>query len=375
MREGFIIFFSFALLVWIGVNIYLYNSLKHFFCSDAARKIFLVVYIFLSLSFVLGRILERFSYIASVVPITAGSVFFAFVLYAFIGAIAIDSLNLIFKLSGRGILCPIKIKSIIVVIFSFVVCTAGFINSFNFAVRELVISTEKKIPSDGFKIAYASDLHLGHIVGKRKLSFLVDKFNEFSPDAVILGGDTIDEDIEPVRRKRLNRKLSEIKSRYGTFAVLGNHEYIGGVDEAREYLIANGIKLLEDSSVELPEGIIIAGRDDLMRNSYAGAKRKSISEIIIKPQSDKFTILIDHQPKNLEDAEKHAIDLQLSGHTHHGQMFPFNFITSAIYELSTGFMKRGNTSYYVSSGFGTWGPPVKLFRRPEIVLIRIIHQK
>ncbi|HOA07721.1 MAG TPA: metallophosphoesterase [Spirochaetota bacterium] len=375
MREGFIIFFSFALLVWIGVNIYLYNSLKHFFCSDASRKIFLAVYIFLSLSFVLGRFLEKYSYTASVVPITAGSVFFAFVLYAFIGAIAIDSLNLIFKLSGRGILCPIKIKSIIVVIFSFVVCTAGFINSFNFAVRELVISTEKKIPSDGFKIAYASDLHLGHIVGKRKLSFLVDKFNEFSPDAVILGGDTIDEDIEPVRRKRLNRKLSEIKSRYGTFAVLGNHEYIGGVDEAREYLIANGIKLLEDSMVELPEGIIIAGRDDLMRNSYAGAKRKSISEIMIKPQSDKFTILIDHQPKNLEDAEKHAIDLQLSGHTHHGQMFPFNFITSAIYELSTGFMKRGNTSYYVSSGFGTWGPPVKLFRRPEIVLIRIIHQK
>jgi len=375
MREGFIIFFSFALLVSIGVNIYLYNSLKHFFCSDASRKIFLAVYIFLSLSFVLGRFLEKYSYTASVVPITAGSVFFAFVLYAFIGAIAIDSLNLIFKLSGRGILCPIKIKSIIVVIFSFVVCTAGFINSFNFAVRELVISTEKKIPSDGFKIAYASDLHLGHIVGKRKLSFLVDKFNEFSPDAVILGGDTIDEDIEPVRRKRLNRKLSEIKSRYGTFAVLGNHEYIGGVDEAREYLIANGIKLLEDSMVELPEGIIIAGRDDLMRNSYAGAKRKSISEIMIKPQSDKFTILIDHQPKNLEDAEKHAIDLQLSGHTHHGQMFPFNFITSAIYELSTGFMKRGNTSYYVSSGFGTWGPPVKLFRRPEIVLIRIIHQK
>lgn len=375
MREGFIIFFSFALLVWIGVNIYLYNSLKHFFCSDASRKIFLAVYIFLSLSFVLGRFLEKYSYTASVVPITAGSVFFAFVLYAFIGAIAIDSLNLIFKLSGRGILCSIKIKSIIVVIFSFVVCTAGFINSFNFAVRELVISTEKKIPSDGFKIAYASDLHLGHIVGKRKLSFLVDKFNEFSPDAVILGGDTIDEDIEPVRRKRLNRKLSEIKSRYGTFAILGNHEYIGGVDEAREYLIANGIKLLEDSMVELPEGIIIAGRDDLMRNSYAGAKRKSISEIMIKPQSDKFTILIDHQPKNLKDAEKNAIDLQLSGHTHHGQMFPFNYITSAIYELSTGFMKRGNTSYYVSSGFGTWGPPVRLFRRPEIVLIRIIPQK
>ncbi len=375
MREGFIIFFSFALLVWIGVNIYLYNSLKHFFCSDAARKIFLAVYIFLSLSFVLGRFLEKYSYTASVVPITAGSVFFAFVLYAFVGAITIDTLNLIFKLSGRGILCPIKIKSIIVVLFSAVVCTAGFINSFNFAVRELVIYTEKKIPSDGFKIAYASDLHLGHIVGKRKLSFLVDKFNEFSPDAVILGGDTIDEDIEPVRRKRLNRKLSEIKSRYGTFAILGNHEYIGGADEARGYLLSNGIKLLIDSTVEFPEDIIIAGRDDLMRNSYADAKRKSISEIIMKPQSDKFSILVDHQPKNLDEAEKHAIDLQLSGHTHHGQMFPFNFVTSAIYEVSTGYMKRGKTSYYVSSGFGTWGPPVKLFRRPEIVLIRIIPKK
>ena len=375
MREGFIIFFSFALLVWIGVNIYLYNSLKHFFCSDASRKIFLAVYIFLSLSFVLGRFLEKYSYTASVVPITAGSVFFAFVLYAFIGAIAIDSLNLIFKLSGRGVLCPIKIKALAVVIFSTAVCAAGFINSFNFAVRELVIYTEKNISADEFKIAFASDLHLGHIVGKRKLSFLVDKFNEFSPDAVILGGDTIDEDIEPVRRKRLNRKLSEIKSRYGTFAVLGNHEYIGGVDEAREYLLSNGIKLLEDSMVELPEGIIIAGRDDLMKNSYAGVKRKSISEIIEPMHLDKYILLIDHQPKNLIDAEKHSIDLQLSGHTHHGQMFPFNFITSAIYELSTGFMKRGKASYYVSSGFGTWGPPVRLFRRPEIVLIRIIPKK
>lgn len=375
MREGFIIFFSFALLVWIGVNIYLYNSLKHFFCSDVSRKIFLAVYIFLSLSFVLGRFLEKYSYTASVVPITAGSVFFAFVLYAFIGSAAIDLLNLIFKLSGRGILCPIKIKAVAVVVFSTAVCTAGFINSFNFAVRELVIYTEKNISADEFKIAYASDLHLGHIVGKRKLSFLVEKFNEFSPDAVILGGDTIDEDIEPVRRKRLNRKLSQIKSRYGTFAVLGNHEYIGGVDEAREYLNSNGIKLLEDSMVALPEGVVIAGRDDLMRNSYTGSKRKSISDIITVPQPDKFTILVDHQPKNLDEAEKHAIDLQLSGHTHHGQMFPFNFITSAIYEVSTGYVKRGKTSYYVSSGFGTWGPPVRLFRRPEIVLIRIIPKK
>ncbi|HOU83480.1 MAG TPA: metallophosphoesterase [Spirochaetota bacterium] len=375
MREGFIIFFSFALLVWIGVNIYLYNSLKHFFCSDVSRKIFLAVYIFLSLSFVLGRFLEKYSYTASVVPITAGSVFFAFVLYAFIGSAAIDLLNLIVKLSGRGILCPIKIKAVAVVIFSTAVCAAGFINSFNFAVRELVIYTEKNISADEFKIAYASDLHLGHIVGKRKLSFLVEKFNEFSPDAVILGGDTIDEDIEPVRRKRLNRKLSQIKSRYGTFAVLGNHEYIGGVDEAHEYLHSNGIMLLEDSMVALPEGIIIAGRDDLMRNSYTGSKRKSISDIITVPQSDKFTLLVDHQPKILEDAEKHKIDLQLSGHTHHGQMFPFNFVTSAIYEVSTGYMKRGKTSYYVSSGFGTWGPPVKLFRRPEIVLIRIIPKK
>ena len=241
MREGFIIFFSFALLVWIGVNIYLYNSLKHFFCSDVSRKIFLAVYIFLSLSFVLGRFLEKYSYTASVVPITAGSVFFAFVLYAFIGSAAIDLLNLIVKLSGRGILCPIKIKAVAVVIFSTAVCAAGFINSFNFAVRELVIYTEKNISADEFKIAYASDLHLGHIVGKRKLSFLVEKFNEFSPDAVILGGDTIDEDIEPVRRKRLNRKLSQIKSRYGTFAVLGNHEYIGGVDEAHEFLIRSSL--------------------------------------------------------------------------------------------------------------------------------------
>ena len=112
-----------------------------------------------------------------------------------------------------------------------------------------------------------------------------------------------------------------------------------------------------------------------MRNGYAGSKRKNISEIITDSDFNKFILLVDHQPKNLIDAEKHGIDLQLSGHTHHGQMFPFNFITSAIYEVSAGFKTHGKTSYYVSSGFGTWGPPVKLFRRPEIVFIRIMPKQ
>jgi predicted MPP superfamily phosphohydrolase len=154
--------------------------------------------------------------------------------------------------------------------------------------------------------------------------------------------------------------------------VTGNHEYIGGVEQAVAYLREHGVTVLRDSCVTLPSGVIIAGREDRSSSSFAGKKRKDLSEILDGADTSKPVILMDHQPFHLEEAEHAGVDFQLSGHTHHGQLWPLNYITNAIYEISWGYLRKGATQYYVSCGAGTWGPPVRLGNRPEILHFRII---
>jgi predicted MPP superfamily phosphohydrolase len=103
-----------------------------------------------------------------------------------------------------------------------------------------------------------------------------------------------------------------------------------------------------------------------------GVIRKSLDTLVSGIDKSRFTVLLDHQPYNLNDAVENGIDLQISGHTHHGQMFPFNFITKAIFEVSRGYKQIENTHFYVSTGFGTWGPPIRVGNRPEIVVFNIV---
>ena len=134
---------------------------------------------------------------------------------------------------------------------------------------------------------------------------------------------------------------------------------------------ACGIRLLNDTAVLIDNSFYVAGREDLMKNLSTGNKRKNLDEITRDLQRDMPLILMDHQPFHLELAEKNGVDLQLSGHTHHGQLWPFNYITGLVYEKSRGYLQKGNTHYYVSAGVGGWGPPVRTVSRPEIVHIKL----
>jgi hypothetical protein len=117
----------------------------------------------------------------------------------------------------------------------------------------------------------------------------------------------------------------------------------------------------------------VIGREDRQSNYALKRTRKTIEELVDGLDKSKFMIILDHQPYYLNEAQENGIDLQISGHTHHGQMWPFNFATQGIFEVSKGYLKKGNTNYYVSSGFGTWGPRVRIGNRPEIVVIDIIR--
>jgi hypothetical protein len=143
------------------------------------------------------------------------------------------------------------------------------------------------------------------------------------------------------------------------------------VEPAVKYLEEHGIRVLRDSSILLDGGIVLAGREDRDISRFSGKNRKSVKELLQGRDMNMPVILLDHQPFNLEKAVEAGVDLQLSGHTHHGQMWPLNYLTKAIYQLSSGYLKIGETHFYVSNGVGTWGPPLRSGNRPEILSIML----
>lgn len=165
--------------------------------------------------------------------------------------------------------------------------------------------------------------------------------------------------------------LKKIKSKYGIYISNGNHEFISGVEESAEYLTRHGAVVIRDTAIMIDSSFYVIGREDRVMPRFTGKDRKSLSEIMKYIETGYPVFLIDHTPSDLKDAEKFGIDLQLSGHTHHGQMFPANLVTSLIYEVSRGYSRRGSTQYYVTSGAGTWGPKVRLGSDSEIVVLNI----
>lgn len=153
-------------------------------------------------------------------------------------------------------------------------------------------------------------------------------------------------------RRDLGSYLRELHSQYGVYGITGNHEYIGGIEHARDYISAHNVVMLQDTSVEVA-GVVIVGRDDISSSRF-GHERKELKEIIKKVNKEKPLILLDHQPKKLSEAQKNGIDVQFSGHTHNGQLWPLNLIVKRLFELSIGYKKKGNTHIFVAAGAGTW---------------------
>jgi predicted MPP superfamily phosphohydrolase len=217
----------------------------------------------------------------------------------------------------------------------------------------------------------ASDIHLGTIIGRKQFGQIVSMINERDPDLVLFPGDILDEDPAPVIHDNLGGLLRSIRSRYGVLAITGNHEYIGGVEVACRFLAEHGIRVLRDQSVRLGDFLHVIGREDRSIERFTGKPRKPLAELMRDVDRRLPVILMDHQPFALEEAVRNGVDLQLSGHTHHGQMWPLNLVTKMIYEISWGYIRKENTQFYVSSGVGTWGPPVRIGNRPEIVEINL----
>lgn len=374
-RMSQIIFFSIVILVLGSLHTYLIiRGLQ--VIPPSYKTLFITVIFIFAFSYVAARIMENTSCnIITQTLVWIGSVWFAIMMYYFFAVLIVDILRLInhFIPFFPAFITdnPERTKTILgwsVSALILVTVLAGHLNSRNPVLKKINIPINKKAGDlKTLNIAMISDVHLGTIIGRPYLNKVVNKINSLNPDIILMPGDVIDEDIKPVVENNVGELLKNLKSKYGVYAVTGNHEYIGGVREAVNYLTDHGVKMLSDT-VELIDGkFYLAGREDRSIKMFSGKTRKTLVEILSGVDKTYPVILMDHQPIALNEAEENGVDLQLSGHTHNGQLWPLNYITDAVYEIGWGYLKKGNTQYYVSCGVGGWGPPARLGSRPEIM--------
>jgi len=376
---GFIIFFSIVLVIYALTNSYiLVRGLHALPKPSLLRQIFLIALLFLILAYPVARLLERYlSQGLAELLLRIGAYYLAAMILAFFLLLFIDLVRL------GNILChyfpaswqqpqSVAVQTTFWVVVGIVITltAAGAWNAKTLRMRELDIQLTKSLHSPTeLNIVLVSDIHLGTLIHNSHLHRIVELINQQNPDVVLLAGDTFDEDIRAILKQNMAVILQNIKSRYGVYAIPGNHEYYSGIAAASSYLQQAGIKMLRDSVVLVANDFYLVGRDDRTLDQFGG-KRKTLAELLQQVDSRYPVIVMDHQPFQLAEAQQNHVDLQLSGHTHHGQLLPINFITNWVYEKSWGYLRKGNTQYYVSCGVGTWGPPVRLGSRPAACATR-----
>lgn len=246
-----------------------------------------------------------------------------------------------------------------------VVVLGGIWNYGHLRYHEYAIDVPRKsseIPR--LKIAFASDFHLGEQTEDGFMARFVEKVNALNADIVLIGGDVLEGDRRDEALTRFEAEFRRIKARYGVYGVPGNHERFGGM--RTDFFEKSGIRLLQDEVVKIEGAFYLAGRKD-----GRGGNRKPIADLLRDTPDDLPLVVLDHRPIDLEAASRTRADIQLSGHAHHGQLFPINFIADRQYELSWGHLKKGGTHFFVTSGIQLWGPRVRTIGYSEIVVVNV----
>lgn len=221
-----------------------------------------------------------------------------------------------------------------------------------------------------------SDLHLGIAVRKSGIDNMVNSINDLKPDIVLFCGDMIDENTGSSLKKYFGESAKNIHSKYGIYGINGNHEYVdGNLQETIKYLKAGNINILNDNLVKIHDSFYLVGRDDPASAAITKKQVKPLKEALESIDKSIPVVVLNHQPTGLEEAKEEGVDLQLSGHTHRGQFFPNNFITNFVYEEDYGYLKKGDFNVIVSSGYGAWGPPIRIGTKSEIVNIKVKFDK
>ena len=335
-----------------------------------AVAVLLMMGCFLSFFFILRRQTDNYSLPVAQVLYEVGTSSIFIMLYLVIIFLVLD-LGRLVHLVPRSLLFNNWQMAVGIVVFLFIVFLYGNIHYYNKVRVPLELTSSKPLPKD-YKVVMVSDLHLGYHNPRKELARWVDMMNAEKPDFILIAGDLIDGSIRPLNEERMAEEFHRLTA--PVYACLGNHEHFGGDANARQFYKDAGIRLLIDEAAVIDSAIVVIGRDDRMNRH-----RKSIAALMdngqwIMDKSPLYTIVLDHQPYDLDKAEAAGVDFQLSGHTHRGQVWPISWITDAIYECSWGSYQRGNTHFYISSGLGLWGGKFRIGTQSEYVVATLSHK-
>jgi predicted MPP superfamily phosphohydrolase len=363
-------FFSLLFSVVVGSNFFIFFRLWHLVpAGNLLRPLLIVLGCLLTSTLFIGFRFE------DTLPVSLASFFyklgtswFIISIYALMLFLVLDLLRLT-PLPMHRILHQNWTSFLIIIVGMTALMTYGYFNYKHKVRVELPIRTEK--PMEPLKIVALSDLHLGYNIGKTELEEWIALINKEKPDIVLLAGDMIDNALRPLAEQDIATVFRTIKSRYGVFACPGNHEHIGSrmgrsdeMNQTLAFFKTANINLLRDTTVLVDNRFYVVGRED-----YSASNRLPLANILQHIDRTKPVILLDHQPRHLAEAAENGIDLQISGHTHSGQVFPANLLVKKLFEIPQGYKQKDNTHIYVSSGIGIWGGKFRIGTQSEYVVI------
>ena len=355
------------LVIYIPVGIYLFFVFRRFFCLLGLKK-----------KSIATTLLSIFLVLASV--------FWGWRLFGFGGVVVLhfavisffmDLLNFIFKqllpMGSKKVWDTLYRSSLTSLLVMAIIFGYGYWNIHHVIPAGYTIETEKNLPGD-VKIAQISDLHAGNVFSFQQLEQCLKQIQEEQPDLFVLTGDIFDESTTREEMEKTIEMLSQIQTTYGTYYVFGNHDYnyyslspFYTVNELRKALTDAGIHVLEDETVQVTDFLTVVGRKD------RSVSRKSLQELVAAVNPNTFILVLDHQPKGLSENQNTGADLQLSGHTHAGQIWPtgqLGTLTGAV-ELNYGLKSMDHYQVLVSSGIAGWGYPIRTGGHSEYVIVTV----
>lgn len=361
----FIIMINIFTIIYLILNIYNYFNIKRVLNlnqeNGLAQIVLLLIFIVLGSFFIINQFIKRKYYIFFINVL--GNIWLGIISIGFSVFIILNLLELIFTRSINYNIYLYTIIPLVMIIYSFI-NGLRVPNIKNVEINQSIV--------EDFTICQLSDIHINKYMSENWLRRVVEKTNELNPDIIVITGDLIDDPFKEIEKYAESLKL--LKAKYGVYAIIGNHEVYTGIDEFKKILKRADIKLLENEKVNIRGDINLIGIDNYKKKTYFDNSTDpifNIKNINEELNSNDYNILLEHEPNNFEEVSKLKYNLQLSGHTHKGQIPPLNFLVGLRYKYYYGLNKLNGKNIYTSSGTGYWGPPMRLFSKGEVVNIKV----
>ncbi|MCP5108322.1 MAG: metallophosphoesterase [bacterium] len=360
---SFIIFITLVSLVYFGLHFVVFKILTRALdVSGSARKFIKIFFWFSGLSFPMAMLLSRQFKVY----------FLNYYAYVWLGIIAIAFFVMVITgVVVKFVPAHARLIAFIALGITGIIVLVSLVNGLREPVVKNITIPIKKLPAhlSGFSIVHLSDVHLEAYKSKNAVGHMVDVVNDLKPDLVAITGDLIDSNI--CEEVTFCEHLKRLKGTYGTVAITGNHEFYAGIAIFNELAKRSEFKVLRNESVTVANGLQIVGLDDREARNF-GLKGPDLDTALKGNDPTKPTILLYHRPDYFDEAIKKGVDLQLSGHTHGGQIPPMDLLVQLFYKYPAGLYEKDGSYIYTSFGTGYWGPPMRFLSRNEIVKITLI---